>query len=197
LTRTDPPDDATGCFLASILANPHVSALIDRLPALELADAWLVAGCLYQSAWNSRSGRPPAENLRDYDIFYFDDDRSYEAEDRHIARARRLFQDVPVHVDLKNQARVHLWYGERFGPGYPPLRSSRDGVDRFLIACTRVAVRRGSGGALELYAPDSLDDLLAGFLRPNPINRRPELFTAKAASLRARWPWLVVVDNEQ
>ena len=29
-----------------------------------------------------------------------------------------------VEVEARNQARVHLWYGEKHGLPYPPLRSS-------------------------------------------------------------------------
>jgi len=189
-----PQTDERERLAAAILRNPNNAAILERLPSLGLADAWLVAGCLFQTLWNLESGRPATQDIFDYDIFYFDEDLSYEAEDRDIRRAAALFADLPSRVDLKNQARVHLWYGERFGPGYPRLRSSADGVDRFLIECTRVAARRDDGGALELYAPARLADLFAGVLRPNPANLRPELFAAKAASLRARWPWLVVAD---
>jgi hypothetical protein len=178
----------------AIQSNPHNAVILERLPSLRLADAWLVAGCLFQTVWNLDSGRPATQDIFDYDIFYFDEDISYEAEDRAIRRARALFADLPIRVDLKNQARVHLWYGERFGPGYPQLRSSADGVDRFLIECTRVAARYVDG-ALELYAPARLDDLFAGVLRPNPLNLRPELFAAKAASLRARWPFLTIAET--
>ena len=181
-------------FLSLIVQNPHNRALLEHLPSLGLNDAWLVAGCLFQTFWNLEHGRPATEGIRDYDIFYFDEDLSFEAEDRQIGRVGEILRDMPVRVDLKNQARVHLWYGERFGPGYPQLRSSRDGVDHFLIECTRVAVRKDATGALELYAPGALDDLFGGILRPNPLNLRPALFAAKAESLRARWPWLVIDD---
>lgn len=184
-----PLDDALS---SHFFQNPHNLAILERLPSLGLNDAWLVAGCLFQTIWNLRSDRPPTEGIRDYDIFYFDDDLSFEAEDAAIKRAGAAFVDLPLRVDLKNQARVHLWYGERFGPGYPRLRCSRDGVDRFLVACTRVAMRRDADGAFRFYAPEGLDDLFDGILRPNPLNLRPELFAAKAESYRARWPFLVI-----
>lgn len=192
----DPPaPEAQERLATAIQSNPHNAVILERLPTLRLADVWLVAGCLFQTVWNLDYGRPATQDIFDYDIFYFDDDLSYDAEDRVIRRARALFADLPIRVDLKNQARVHLWYGERFGPGYPQLRSSADGVDRFLIECTRVAARRVDG-ALELYAPARLDDLFAGVLRPNPLNLRPELFAAKAASLRARWPFLTIAETD-
>jgi len=179
-------------FLRLVLQNPINCTLMDRLPQLALKDAWLVAGSLFQTVWNLQSGRPATEGIKDYDVFYFDgDDLSWGSEDKQIQRLRDVLGDLDANIELKNQARVHLWYGDRFEPGYPPLRSSRDGIDRFLVDCTRVAIRIGKGVG-ELYAPSGLDELYAGVLRPNPRNRRPKLFIEKAESYRARWPWLRV-----
>jgi uncharacterized protein len=183
------PDD----FIAIAQRNPINRAILARLPALGLPDAWLVAGCLFQTLWNVKSGRPPVEGIKDYDIFYFDGaDFSYEAEDRQIKRLDAAFADLAAPIELRNQARVHLWYGQRFGGGYPQLRSSRDGIDRFLVRCTCVAIQPRADGTLELYAPDGLADLARGHLRPNPLNLRSDRYPEKAASYQARWPWLTI-----
>jgi uncharacterized protein len=175
-------------FIALARRNPVNDVILGRLPALRLNDAWLVAGCLFQTVWNIRSGRPPAAGIKDYDIFYFDAaDLSYEAEDREIQRLAALFADVDATIELRNQARVHLWYPQRFGPGYPQLTSSKDGIDRFLVRCTCIGI---DAGTERLYAPDGLDDLVTGVLRPNPRNLRADRYPEKAASYRARWPWL-------
>lgn len=176
-----------------ILKNDTNRVILNRLPALGLTDAWLVAGCLFQTVWNLASDRPAMENISDYDLFYFDDyDLSREAENIEIRKVAACFQDLGVKVDLKNQARVHLWYGDRFGLGYPRLKSSKDGIDRFLVACTCVAVRPQDSGGLQLYSPNGLDDLFKGVLRPNRLYDRPEQFAAKVASYRNRWPWLQI-----
>jgi uncharacterized protein len=183
-------------FLRLVLQNPINCILLDRLAPLALKDAWLVAGSLFQTVWNLQSGRPPTEGIKDYDVFYFDgDDLSWDSEDKQIQRVCHAWGDMGGSIELRNQARVHLWYADRFGPGYPPLQSSRDGIDRFLVDCTRVAIRVGRGVS-ELYAPSGLDDLYAGVLRPNPLNLRPKLFIEKAESYRARWPWLRLEKQE-
>ena len=180
-------------FLAQVRVNPVNAALIDRLPELALLDCWLVAGCLFQTIWNLQTGRPPAENINDYDVFYFDGtDLSYEAEDRVIKCVAATFGDFDARIEVKNQARVHLWYRQRFRHDYPQLTSSADGIDRFLIGCTCVAVRCTAGRPCEVYATYGLDDMHAGLLRPNALNRNDALFAQKAASYRARWPWLRV-----
>jgi uncharacterized protein len=180
-------------FLAQVRVNPINAALIDRLPALGLPDCWLVAGCLFQTIWNVQTGRPPAEHIDDYDVFYFDGtDHSYEGEDRFIKRVAAAFGGLDVRIEVKNQARVHLWYRQRFRHDYPQLTSSADGIDRFLVECTCVAVRCAAGQPREVYATYGLDDMHAGLLRPNALNRNDELFARKSASYQRRWPWLRV-----
>lgn len=128
--------------------------------------------------------------MKDYDIFYFDTDLSWEAENEVILETQQLFKDLGVKVDIKNQARVHLWYGERFGRVYPALLSARDGVDRYLVAGTCIGFDPETG---EVYAPYDLDDVGQGLLRPNPLNLQPDLFVPKARSYQARWPWLRIL----
>jgi hypothetical protein len=178
-------------FIACTRTDPVNAALINRLPALGLPQGHLTAGCLFQAWWNQRSGRTPGEGVKDYDVFYFDDrDLSWDAEDAVIRRVREVTADLPVEVEVKNQARVHLWYPARFGHAYPRLRSARDGIDRYLVACTCIGLSLDDG---TLHAPDGLDDMHRGILRPNPLMPAAGLFAAKAASYRARWPWLTIV----
>ena len=184
-------DERAALLEAWALENPVNAEILRRLPALDVPQAHLVAGCLYQAVWNRLGQRPVAAGVKDYDVFYFDDgDLSWAAEDRVIRRAAALFADLGVAVEVKNQARVHLWYGQRFGADYPALTSTEDGIDRYLVACTCVGIRAADGA---LYAPYGLADLWDGVLRMNPVNPRPALFEAKAESYRARWPWLRIV----
>jgi len=179
-------------FIRDALQNGHNRAILQRLPALNLPDAWLVAGCLFQTVWNLRSGRLPAAQIKDYDLFYFDaTDLSKSAETKVNERVQACFADLGVLIEAKNQARVHTWYQAYFGFPYPALRSSRDGIDRFLVSCTCVGLSSGSSD-LELYAPNGLDGLYQGLLSPNPLcNHRP-LFERKALDYRARWNWLAI-----
>jgi hypothetical protein len=83
-------------------------------------DGWLVAGCLFQTVWNLQAGRAPEAGIKDYDIFYFDaGDVSVAAEAAVQARVERALGSVAAPIEVKNQARVHLWYEERFGHVYP------------------------------------------------------------------------------
>ncbi|GHG02484.1 hypothetical protein GCM10017783_13500 [Deinococcus piscis] len=68
------------------------------------------------------------------------------------------------------------------------MLTARAGVQQFLAGCTCVGVT----AAGELYAPYGLDELAAGQLTLNPLNRTPDLFLPKAKDYRARWPWLTI-----
>jgi uncharacterized protein len=178
-------------FLQDILANRHNASILGRWDRLGLPDGWLVAGCLFQTVWNLRSGFAPDAHIKDYDIFYFDaGDLSAEAEADVQRRVDAELADLGVTVEVKNQARVHLWYEDWFGHAYAALRDAREGIDRFLVPCTCVGVRVVGDGGLDLYAPNGLPLLYEGRLTPNPLSGDQRHFMAKALSYAGRWPWL-------
>jgi len=180
-------------FLSLALANETNRAILNRLPELDLPDAWLVSGSLFQAAWNGLTGRAPDYGIKDYDIFYFDPDTSWKAEDDAIARACTLFAPLGIEVELRNQARVHLWYPEKFGMPYPPLSCATEGIDRFLAPACMVGVQ-ATGKGLRIYAPFGLGDIATMTIRPNPVaNFNAERLAEKAARWKAKWPELTVV----
>ena len=181
-------------FLAAALTNPVNEAIARELFALALPDAWLVSGCLVQSVWNALTGRPIGYGIADYDVFYFDGDTSWAAEDAVIRTVAARVGDLGVKVEVRNQARVHLWYAAKHGLPYPPLKSSTEGIDRFLTQNTMIGIRR-TGEAYDVYAPHGLDDVAALIVRPNP---RPGFsatnYAAKAARWKTLWPELTVIE---
>jgi hypothetical protein len=180
-------------FVDATMQNPANVVIIERLRDLGLPQCFLTAGCLFQTVWNLRSGRPPQAAIKDYDIFYFDDsDLSWDAEDAAIQQAKALLSDLQVSIEVKNQARVHLWYEERFGGSYPRLQSATDGIDHFLISATCVGIAVSTG---ELYAPNGVQAAWDGILAINPKNPRPDLFRKKAGDFLRRWPWLTIQSS--
>ncbi|NWL09118.1 nucleotidyltransferase family protein [Pseudomonas hunanensis] len=177
--------------LATIQENPINRALLAILPTLDMPHCMLTAGALFQTFWNQRAGRPVAWGIKDYDIAYFDTDLSWEAEDRVITKVQQACAHLGVNVEVRNQARVHLWYQAKFGGAYSALHKVTDGIDRYLIrsTCLGVDVLTGS-----LYSTHGLEDLQNNLLRMNELNPRPDLFKAKAASYRERWPWLELIE---
>ncbi len=177
-------------FLEAVWSNEFNVELLRRLRSIDLPECHLTAGCLFQAVWNRRSGHPPAQGIKDYDVFYFDNgDLSWEAEDEVIRQVSKTTANLPISIEVKNQARVHLWYSRRFGGDYPPLKSAQDGIDRYLISCTCVGIDARSG---HVYAPNGFGEMEQGILRMNPHHPSPDLFRRKAESYRSRWPWLTI-----
>jgi hypothetical protein len=180
-------------FVAAVLRNPINRTILERMPALGLGDAWLVSGALFQTVWNELTGRPPQHGIKDYDIFYFDTDTSWEAEDAIIRRVSATFFDLSVPVEARNQARVHLWYEQKFGAPYSALSQATDGIDRFLTHAAQAGIRPARDG-YDIYAPRGFDDIATMTLRPNACpNFRADLYEAKAASWKQRWPEITVL----
>jgi uncharacterized protein len=180
-------------FIADILRNRHNGIILDRWGELALPDGWLVAGCLFQTLWNLQAGRAPEADIKDYDLFYFDSNDPSEAAERRVqARVDDVLADLDIAVEVSNQARVHVWYESYFGHPYEQLRTACDGIDRFLVLATCVGIRPG-----ELYAPNGLALLYDGLLTTNPLTPYRNLFDQKAASYRARWPWLRIQSPEE
>jgi hypothetical protein len=110
---------------------------------------------------------------------------------------RRAAAELPPPLDslveVRNQARVHLWFEGRFGEPYAPLSSSAEALERFVTTANAVGVRLEADDRLTIEAPFGLDDLFSLRLRPNPL--RPATgFRRKVEGVVARWPELVVED---
>ena len=189
-------DSLSHKFLALALAHDTNRLILRRLPALGVNQAWLVAGCLFGPVWNALSGQPPGANIRDYDIFYWDPDTSWEAEDAVIRRADDLFADLGTAHQVRNQARVPLWFEQRFGRPWPATCRSTDSINRFVVSCTCVGMRPQGRDDADLCAPKGLHDLFSGILRCNPDNPTPHLFRSKCQSYLDRWPWLIMAEDD-
>ncbi len=165
---------------------------------LDLPDWLIMSGAVYQRVLNHLTGRPPDYGIKDYDLGYFDaSDISYEAEDAVIRRVAAAF-DEPLRslVEVRNQARVHVWFEDKYGEAYSPLTSTSDALRRFVSPMFAVGVRLEAGGELMIEAPFGLSDLFAMRLRPN--RERPVIASYEriAASAKARWPEIVVEPRQ-
>jgi|HubBroStandDraft_6_1064221.scaffolds.fasta_scaffold91597_3 hypothetical protein len=180
---------------AILRAMPPLMQVLSVARRLCLPD-WLVfSGAVYQPVLNHLTGRPLDYGIKDYDLGYFDaSDLSYDAEDVVIRRVKAAF-DEPLRsmVEVRNQARVHLWFETKFREPYGPLSCTAEALERFASATFAVGVRLESDDRLYIEAPFGLADLFALRLRPNP-RRKTVGFARTAADVRRRWPE-VVIDN--
>ena len=176
---------------------PTTMQVLRTIRDLGLPDAMIFSGAIYQPVWNHLTGRAPDYGIKDYDVAYHDDsDTSYEAEDVVIRRVAARFEE-PLRglVEVRNQARVHLWFERKFGADepYPPLLSSSDALKRFVATAFCVGVRLEADDSLSVWAPFGLEDLFALHLRPNPLRvKGAGGWERTTASAKARWPEITI-----
>ena len=176
-------------------ASPSMTTVLTGARALDLPDWLIVSGAVYQRIWNHVTGREPDYGVRDYDVIYFDPDTSWDAEDLFIKRAAALFPS-PLNdlVEVRNQARVHLWFEDHFGEPYEPLSNSAEALTRFVAPAFGVGVRLEADDSLTIQAPFGLEDVFAMTLRPNPNRPLAKGWVKTTTSARTRWPEVTVVE---
>ena len=197
----DTPAEKLAARVAELcLLNRNNAEILKRMPKLGIRDWWLASGCLFQSVWNMRSGRPADKGIRDYDVCYFSDDTSWEAEDQVIRDGAALFADLAVNVQLRNQARVHLWYPEKFGVAYPPLTTASEGILRFTSSVQAIGMKRTGDEFIDVYAPFGLGDVWDIVARPNRALPMAHVYAEKTTRWRMEWDKLVIyqwVDEDE
>ena len=161
------------------------------------APDWVIgAGAIRDLVFEHLHGRlAPAP--RDVDYAFFDPaDVSAEHDEAIESKLRALCPDLPF--EARNQARVHLWYEQRFGHSIEAYRSIEQAVSTWPETATAVAVRLLPDEDIQVIAPLGLDDLFAGVLRPNAAQVTPGIFRQRLERLprlQERWPLVrVVVD---
>lgn len=180
-------------FEAIIRSDRDLMHLLERIRELRLPQWRLVAGCLYQTVWNVLTGRAPGTGIQDYDLIYFDHDLSWSAEDAVIRRVDAATSDCVGPLQVRNQARVHLWFESRFGTAYPPLRCADEALERYASFVHAVGVCLDESGRLDIVAPFGFGDLFAMVIRPNPALDNVASHTRKATRAKAVWPEITVI----
>ena len=97
-------------------------------------------------------------------------------------------------VEVRNQARVHLWFEAKFGEPCAPLSYTAEALERFASATFAVGVRLESDDRLHIEAPFGLADLFALRVVPNPY-RKPVGFDRASADVRRRWPEVRIMTS--
>jgi hypothetical protein len=188
-------DEQLAALQAVLCRNDVLVDVLARTAGLGLPGWYVTAGCLVQTVWNVVTDRPPTSGIKDYDVMYFDDgDLSWEAEDVVIKTGREIFADIPVEVEIRNEARVHLWYEQKFGVACPPHESTESAIDCFAATTCCVGVRLQPDGRWRVYAPHGLSDVFNLVVRPNPVLAPRGVYEAKTARWKQQWPELTVLD---
>lgn len=182
--------------LTEIIKNsPTIMTILKTCRDAGLPDWRLVSGAIYGSVFNHISDKEPDYGIKDYDIAYYDTDNSYEAEDVWIKKIdAALPETLRPFVEVRNQARVHLWFEKKFGAPYPPLKNTDESLERYLCYAHAVAIRLEKDDTISIAAPFGLDDVFNMVMRPNPNRGQTENRLAKSLSIKERWPEVTIID---
>ena len=96
-------------------------------------------------------------------------------------------------IEAVNQARVHLWFEEKFGRPYAALTCTDGALRRSLFTAHAVGVSLEPDDSIVIAAPYGLGDIFDMVLRPNPVLPVIGAHAAKARQALERWPELTVL----
>lgn len=189
-------DDLEARLIEIVRANPDLMHVLGVVRRLGLPDWRIFSGAVYQAVWNAQTGRPVGYGIKDYDLGYFDaSDIGWDAEDAVIRRVAAAFDEpFKSQVEVRNQARVHVWFKDRFGEDYDPLPDTDAAPARFVAPAFAVGVRLEADDAISVVAPFGLQDVFNMVIRPNPNRPLAKGWTRTLDNARGRWPEIRVVQ---
>jgi hypothetical protein len=158
---------------------------------LGLPDWAMGAGIVRNAVWDHLHNYGVPTPITDVDVLYFDRfDLSVATEAE--AESRLADTEPSLRWDVKNQARVHLWYPRKFGREIEPLRSVEDGLASWAETATAVADRLVDDDRLQVLAPFGLGDLFGLVLRPVKgwASRETAEARAREKGWLEQWPLL-------
>ncbi|KAI1064958.1 hypothetical protein LB507_001240 [Fusarium sp. FIESC RH6] len=189
-----PLNEQISRFKDAIQQNKTLITVLERAAGMNLPNWYLAAGALTQTVWNVVTEKDPEQGIDDYDLIYFDgSDLSWEAEDKMIQKGKTIFADIPVEVEIRNQARVHLWYEKKFGKPCPQHRSSEGSMLTWGTNTALIGVRLRNDGEWDIYAPWGLSDMFRLIVRPNQQIMTEETWNKKVQRWIKIWPEITVM----
>jgi hypothetical protein len=189
-----PIDEQIEALRDILSRNTVLTDVLTRAAELRLPGWYLTSGCVFQTVWNVVTGQPATDGILDYDLFYFDaSDLTWDAEDAVIRAGNAAFAGISATVEIRNEARVHLWYEQKFAAPCQPYTSTEAAIDSFAATTCCVGVRIEPDGRWRIYAPHGLADVFNLVVRPNPVQAPRHVYEAKTTRWRQQWPALTVL----
>lgn len=181
-----------------IMSSRNLSTVIERAESLNLDNYYIGAGSIAQTVWNYLSHKPLDYGIKDIDFVYFDDKNlDKDSENEVVSKIKELYADLDIEIDVKNEARVHLWYKEHFGYDIKPYTSLEDAINTWPTTSTAVGIRKDKNSKLKVYAPFGLNDLFGKIVRANKAQITKDIYENKVTRWLSKWPDLKVIPWEK
>jgi hypothetical protein len=176
-----------------IMSNEILKDTLEKASKMELKNYYIGAGCIAQTVWNYQMKFELANGISDIDFVYYNNhDLSLEAEKSIIENIDKSFIQCPIKLDIKNQARVHLWYKDHFGYDIKPYNSIEDAINKWPTTATSIGVRL-ENEKFKIYAPFGLNDLFGMIVRANKAQITEEIYLQKVNKWKTKWPTLTII----
>ena len=191
-------NDQIDCLERFLKQSEAIKNILKLAPKLRMPNWYLGAGCIAQTVWNMQHGFSLTHGIKDYDLVYYDSsDISYEGENFYLRKGKELFEDIPGDVEIKNEARVHLWYKKHFGYSIEQYKSIKDAINTWPTTATSVAVKYDDKGKFIVYAPYGLNDLFGMIVRPNKTQITKDIYLKKIERWTRIWHKLTIIPWDQ
>ena len=178
-----------------IMSSKTINIAIERAKLLDIENYYIGAGCIAQTVWNYLFNNPLEYGIKDIDFVYFDDKNlDPESENSVILKVKDLYSDLKIQVDVKNEARVHLWYKHHFGYAIEPYSSLESALNTWPTTATSIGVRKDKNNELKVYAPFGLNDLFGKIVRANKTQITKQIYENKVSGWLKKWPDLKVIQ---
>lgn len=169
--------------------NKNLISILKILEKDGLKNYYLGAGAINQTIFNYYHNYEIDYGIKDYDIVYYDEDKSYEKEDIIIKRLGKKLDKLNILYDIKNQARVHIWYYEKYKVKRTPYTSVEDAIASWRATITCIGIRLEKNQFI-IYAPYGLNDIFNMVIRPVKREFSKNLYDERALKWMEKWPKL-------
>lgn len=177
----------------------HLKEIAIALYELKAEKFYIGAGAIAQTIWNIQTNRPVDYGIDDIDIVYYNSKNIEEKHEKEIVEhLNQKLEEYPLWIDVKNEARVHLWYRNKFGYDIEPYESIEDAIDTWPTTATSLGISKISEKCWEIYAPFGLMDVFNMKIVANNRQITKEIYDIKVKKWAQKWPELDVVkwDNK-
>ena len=175
-----------------LFKNKELVNIMKVIDECKIDNCYVGAGCINQTIFNYYHGYDIDYGINDYDIVYYDEDLSYEAEDKIIKLIKSKL-DTKVKLDIKNEARVHIWYYDKYGIKRTPYTSVEDAIGSWgaTVTCVGVKIKNNK---FYVYAPYGLNDIFNMTIRPVKYQFDKELYEERCNRWKSKWPRLKIIS---
>lgn len=182
-------------FVLILKQNKDLMTILDYIYELKLPNFYIAAGSVFQTIWNYYDNKPLNSGIKDIDIIYYDDnDLSKENVKKLENKITEHFKELNYKFDVKNEARMHLWYKEKLNKNINQYINSEDAIDHWIATVHSISITKENDN-IKVYAPYGLSDIFSRTIRPiKHKDNSKEIYDKKVASWKERFENLNIIE---